>query len=58
MSAALLTVAIWYGGVLSVDTQVVDSMIECFNVSANIIFMLDGSGAIIESLYCERIDAS
>ncbi len=58
MSAALLTVAIWYGGVLSVDTQVVDSMIECLNVAANIVYMAEGFDAIIQHLGCERISAS
>lgn len=58
MNMVLLSVAIWYGGVLSYDTQPVESMIQCLNVAANIVFMLEGSGAVIQHLSCEMISAS
>ena len=58
MNAVLLTVAIWYGGVLETNQQIFTSMLECLNVSANIVYMLDNSDAIVQSLHCERIDGS
>jgi len=58
MKVVLLTITIMYNGNVKVDTDVLDNMMGCLTVAANVVHMLNRSPAVVAEITCEVMDGS